>query len=124
MPSVDHEPDSPGSDLKEALAFYKSQIQTLESELADFQSSSRELEQELEKELEASEKQHRDLRNKNEQLRYEVEEWKVGYYLDSLLRPTTFVDVRGDTRTNTSKQRPKPTPPKTRSRKRSLPFAN
>lgn len=77
MPSKSQEPSSPESDAKEALAFYKSQIATLESELADFQSSSRELEQELEKELEASEKQHRDLRNKNEQLRYEVEEWKV-----------------------------------------------
>lgn len=73
MPSKDSE----FGDVQEALAFYKSQIHTLESELADFQASSRELEQELEKELEASEKQHRDLRNKNEALRYEVEEWKV-----------------------------------------------
>jgi len=75
MPSKDC--DSPGSEAKEALAYYKSQIQQLESELADFQASSKELEQELEKELDASEKQHRDLRNKNEGLRYEVEEWKV-----------------------------------------------
>jgi len=75
MPSKDC--DSPESEAKEALAYYKSQIQQLESELADFQASSKELEQELEKELEASEKQHRDLRNKNEGLRYEVEEWKV-----------------------------------------------
>ncbi|KAG0137039.1 NUDE protein [Tuber indicum] len=77
MPSKDC--DSPGSEAKEALAYYKSQIQQLESELADFQASSKELEQELEKELEASEKQHRDLRNKNEGLRYEVEEWKNKY---------------------------------------------
>lgn len=78
MPSKDQSNcDSPTSEAKEALAYYKSQIQQLESELADFQSSSKELEQELEKELEASEKQHRDLRNKNEGLRYEVEEWKV-----------------------------------------------
>jgi predicted nucleic acid-binding Zn-ribbon protein len=72
MPSLDI-PDS----ANEALEYYKSQIRELEAELADFQASSRELEQELEKELEASEKQHRDLRNKNEALRYEVEEWKV-----------------------------------------------
>ncbi|KAH0603385.1 uncharacterized protein H6S33_007707 [Morchella sextelata] len=75
MPSKDSE----FGDVQEALAFYKSQIHTLESELADFQASSRELEQELEKELEASEKQHRDLRNKNEALRYEVDEWKSKY---------------------------------------------
>lgn len=83
MPSLDQESDSLANDAKEALAFYKSQIQTLESELTDFQSSSRELEQELEKELEASEKQHRDLRNKNEQLRYEVEEWKACYFFSN-----------------------------------------
>jgi chromosome segregation ATPase len=72
MPSL----DIPGS-ANEALEYYKTQIRELEAELADFQASSRELEQELEKELEASEKQHRDLRNKNEALKYEVEEWKV-----------------------------------------------
>lgn len=72
MPSL----DAPGP-ADEALEFYKSQIRELETELADFQASSRELEQELEKELEASEKQHRDLRSKNEALRYEVDEWKV-----------------------------------------------
>lgn len=121
MPSVDHESGSPDSEAKEALAFYKSQIHTLESELADFQSSSRELEQELEKELEASEKQHRDLRNKNEQLRYEVEEWKVRYYPEFALRAASFVDVRGDIRTNTNKQRPKPTLLKILSKRKSPP---
>jgi prefoldin subunit 5 len=72
MPSLDV-PES----ADQALEYYKSQIRELEAELADFQASSRELEQELEKELEASEKQHRDLRHKNETLRYEVDEWKV-----------------------------------------------
>jgi len=72
MPSLDNSESS-----GETLDFYKSHIRELEAELADFQASSRELEQELEKELEASEKQHRDLRNKNEALRYEVDEWKV-----------------------------------------------
>ena len=73
MPSRDLDPN-----VAEELAFYKSQIATLEAELTDFQASSRELEAELEKELEASEKQHRVLRDKNESLRYEVDEWKVG----------------------------------------------
>ncbi|KAI5787011.1 NUDE protein [Peziza echinospora] len=74
MPSIDVD-----SDVAEELAFYKSQVATLESELNEFQASSRELEAELEKELEASEKQHRNLRDKNESLRYEVEEWKTKY---------------------------------------------
>jgi hypothetical protein len=70
-------PNSDADASADTLEFYKSQIAELEAELADFQQSSRELETELEKELEASEKQHRDLKNKNEALRYEVEEWKV-----------------------------------------------
>ncbi|KAF8466675.1 hypothetical protein BDZ91DRAFT_161413 [Kalaharituber pfeilii] len=74
MPSKDLDPD-----VAEELAFYKSQIAQLESELADFQASSRELETELEKELEASEKQHRALKEKNEALRYEADEWKAKY---------------------------------------------
>ncbi|RPB22246.1 hypothetical protein L211DRAFT_850797 [Terfezia boudieri ATCC MYA-4762] len=74
MPSKDLDPD-----VAAELEFYKSQIATLESELADFQASSRELEAELEKELEASEKQHRTLKEKNEALRYEVDEWKTKY---------------------------------------------
>lgn len=76
MPSRDLDPD-----VAQELEFYKSQIATLESELAEFQASSRELEAELEKELEASEKQHRTLKEKNEALRYEVDEWKVSSIL-------------------------------------------
>ena len=84
MPSKELDPD-----VAEELAFYKSQIATLESELADFQASSRELEAELEKELEASEKQHRSLREKNESLRYEVDEWKVSLLFPIPPHPTS-----------------------------------
>lgn len=74
MPSLDMPvPDS----TNDALALYKEQIRELEDELADFQASSKELERELEKELEHSERQHSDLRRKNEALQYEVDEWKV-----------------------------------------------
>jgi septal ring factor EnvC (AmiA/AmiB activator) len=61
----------------EALSFYKAQYEQLESELADFQASSRELEAELEKDVEEAEKRERQLREKVESLGYEVEEWKV-----------------------------------------------
>lgn len=62
---------------EEELAFYKTQYEQLESELADFQASSRELEAELEKDVEEAEKRERQLREKNEALGYEVDEWKV-----------------------------------------------
>ena len=58
--------------------FYKSQYEQLETELADFQASSRELETELERDVEEAEKRERQLREKVETLNYEVEEWKVG----------------------------------------------
>ncbi|KAI9734287.1 MAG: NADH:ubiquinone oxidoreductase [Cirrosporium novae-zelandiae] len=69
----------PKTSTEDALAYYKSQYETLESELADFQASSRELEAELEKDVEASEKRERDLQEKLENLGYEVEEWKTKY---------------------------------------------
>jgi nuclear distribution protein NudE len=47
------------------------------TELDDFQTSSRELEEELEKELAATEKQQADLRDKISKLEVEKEEWKV-----------------------------------------------
>lgn len=61
----------------EALQFYKAQYEQLESELADFQASSRELEAELERDVEEAEKRERMVREKVEALGYEVEEWKV-----------------------------------------------
>jgi predicted RNase H-like nuclease (RuvC/YqgF family) len=80
MPSAD-EPSSTRtngtSSRSDQLAYYKKQYEQLESELADFQASSRELEAELEKEIEASEKRERQLKEKVDNLRYEVEEWKV-----------------------------------------------
>lgn len=58
-------------------SYYKAQYEQLEAELADFQASSRELEQELERDIEAAEKRERQLQEKIESLGYEVEEWKV-----------------------------------------------
>lgn len=65
------------SSRSDQLAYYKAQYEQLEAELAEFQASSRELEAELEKDIEASEKRERVLKEKLENLRYEVDEWKV-----------------------------------------------
>jgi predicted nucleic acid-binding Zn-ribbon protein len=90
MPAADDPNTTPSaakasSSMEEELSYYKSQYEQLEVELADFQTSSRELEAELEKDIEASEKRERHLREKSESLRYEVDEWKVGLtFLPSL----------------------------------------
>lgn len=63
--------------MEEALAYYKAQYENLESELADFQETSRALEADLERDIEASEKRERQLKEKADNLAYEVEEWKV-----------------------------------------------
>lgn len=80
MPSTE-EPhsSSPGAPAgsEDSLLYYKKQYEVLEAELADFQASSRELEVELERDVEASEKRERQLQEKVESLRYEVDEWKV-----------------------------------------------
>ncbi len=60
-----------------ALAYYKAQYEQLENDLTDFQASSKELEAELEKDIEASEKRERQLKEKADALTYEVDEWKV-----------------------------------------------
>jgi hypothetical protein len=70
-------PPSEAAGAEDALAWYKSQYELLESELAEFRESSRELEQELEKDIERAEKQERILKEKADALRFEVEEWKV-----------------------------------------------
>ena len=70
-------PLSATASKEDALAYYKSQYEQLEAELADFQASSRELEAELEKDVEAAEKRERQLQVKVEGLGFEVEEWKV-----------------------------------------------
>ncbi|KAK4098980.1 hypothetical protein N658DRAFT_487965 [Parathielavia hyrcaniae] len=75
-------PSSPpreGASIQDALAWYKSQYEVLESELSEFQASSKELEAELEKDLEAADKRERALRQKAEDCKYEVEEWKKKY---------------------------------------------
>ncbi|KAM5431022.1 NADH:ubiquinone oxidoreductase [Microsporum canis] len=80
--AVEDPPSSPPNaktNTADAIAYYKSQYELLEAELADFQSSSRELEAELEKDIEASEKRERKLKEKVESLGYEVEEWKTKY---------------------------------------------
>lgn len=80
--SVEEPPSSPAApnaytSSEDALAYYKSQYELLEAELADFQASSRELEAELEKDVDASEKRERQLQEKVEGLGFEVDEWKV-----------------------------------------------
>lgn len=78
--SISEPPSSPqGRDLspEEQIAWYKSNYEQLETELAEFRVSSQELEHELEKDLEAAEKRENSLRNKAEGLAFEVDEWKV-----------------------------------------------
>lgn len=70
-------PPTGAANTEDALSWYKAQYEMLESELAEFRESSRELEQELEKDIERAEKQERALQEKAETLRFEVEEWKV-----------------------------------------------
>lgn len=70
-------PPSEATNPTDALSWYKSQYELLESELAEFRESSRELEQELEKDIDRAEKQERSLKEKAETLQFEVEEWKV-----------------------------------------------
>ena len=90
--AVDDAPSSPPSggwaSMQEELAYYKSQYETLEVELQEFQASSKELEAELERDVEESEKRERKLQEKAERLGFEVEEWKVcsGADLEQRLR--------------------------------------
>jgi predicted nucleic acid-binding Zn-ribbon protein len=69
-------PLRPGASLEEELQYYKSQYAQLETDLADFQSSSKDLEEQLERDIEAAEKNERRLREQVEKLGYEVAEWK------------------------------------------------
>jgi chaperonin cofactor prefoldin len=83
----------PGDDAgpEVSLAWYKSQYEQLETELAEFRVSSEELEKELEKDLEAAEKRENALKDKAEGLAYEVDEWKVGSPPPGLCRQGTIV---------------------------------
>lgn len=69
-------PMRPGATVEEELAYYKSQYAQLELDLADFQTSSKELEEQLERDIDAAEKKERKLRETVERVQYEVEEWK------------------------------------------------
>lgn len=84
-------PSSPPNEAatpEDQLAWYKSQYEQLEADLADFRESSRELEHELEQDIERAEKQERLLKEKAETLGFEVEEWKVGILNKGTMRHT------------------------------------
>lgn len=70
-------PLRPGADLKEQLEWYKTQYAQLETDLADFQSSSKELEEQLENDIVTAEKNERKWKEQVEKLNFEVEEWKT-----------------------------------------------
>lgn len=70
-------PLRPGADLKEQLEWYKIQYSQLETDLADFQASSKELEEQLEKDIVTAEKNERKWKEQVEKLNFEVEEWKT-----------------------------------------------
>lgn len=70
-------PPGESTSYENALAWYKSNYELLEAELAEFRESSKELEKELEKDIEQAEKRERAFQEKAEGLAYEVEEWKV-----------------------------------------------
>lgn len=91
MPAADDSP-SKGKDGSRpeqyTIEYYKAQYESIQEELHDFQLSSTELEAEMEKEMEDKEKRERQLREKVDNLRYEVEEWKVSdLQLHSWFRP-------------------------------------
>ncbi|SMR48941.1 unnamed protein product [Zymoseptoria tritici ST99CH_1E4] len=69
-------PLRPGADLKEQLEWYKVQYAQLETDLADFQASSKELEEQLEKDVVTAEKNELKWKQQVEKLTSEVEEWK------------------------------------------------
>ena len=77
MPGAEEKSTAPSGPAGDELAYYKSQYEQLEAELADFQTSSRDLEAEMERDIEASEKREGQLREKVDNMRYEVDEWKV-----------------------------------------------
>lgn len=70
-------PLRPGASRDEELEYYKRQYEQLETDLADYQASSKELEEQLEKDVDAAEKNERKLREQVERLNFEVDEWKA-----------------------------------------------
>jgi predicted nucleic acid-binding Zn-ribbon protein len=86
MDSHTSSPAPKGLSVEEELAYYKAQYEQMESDLQDFQASSRELEAELERDVEAAEKRERQLKEKVDNLGYQVDEWKVRTF-DDTVRP-------------------------------------
>lgn len=82
--------------MQEELAYYKQQYETLEVELQEFQTSSKELEAELERDVEESEKRERKLQEKAERLSFEVDEWKVCAYAYHLHGQARLMDGIAD----------------------------
>lgn len=70
-------PLRPGASVNEELEYYKKQYEQLETDLADFQASSKDLEEQLERDIETAEKNERKLKEQVEKLNFEVEEWKT-----------------------------------------------
>ena len=70
-------PLRPGVTLEEELDYYKRQYEQLETDLAEFQASSKELEEQLERDIEGAEKNERKLKEQIEKLKYEADEWKT-----------------------------------------------
>lgn len=120
-------PPGEGASSEDTLNWYKSQYEQLESELAEFRDSSRELEQELEKDIERAEKQERVLQEKAETLGFEVEEWKVGHRSWLFALAGQKQDTRRDAdydlrRENTENPRRRPAHNRTSSRRKSQRF--
>ena len=70
-------PLRPGATLAEELDYYKAEYAKLDTDLAEFQESSKALEEQLERDIEAAEKNERKLKQQIEKLKYESEEWKT-----------------------------------------------
>ena len=114
-------PSSPPSDsasAEDALAWYKSQYEQLEHELAEFRESSRELEQELERDIEQAEKRERAFQEKAESVGFEVEEWKVCLFSNpsQLVQQASANEYRNSASTRSPRARPPA--PKTYSRRK------
>lgn len=70
-------PLRPDAGREEELEYYKKQYEQLETDLAEFQASSKELEEQLERDIDNAEKSERKLKEQVEKLTFEVEEWKT-----------------------------------------------
>lgn len=69
-------PLRPGASLQEERDYWKSQFEQLQTDLADFQSASKDIEEQLEKDIEAAERSERKLKEQVESLNFQVDEWR------------------------------------------------